>query len=226
MKVDARPSKSRRCLDRPIVIGLTGPIASGKSRVAEMLRRHGAEVIDADAIYHSLVTNDPSLRAEIASRFGPDVFRSDGALDRAKLGSVVFSDPMALADLDRLTHPPVVEEIRKQIGRTTAPVVAIEAIKLLQSGLGADVDALWLVTADPEIRTARLMERNGLDAATARARVAGAGVPLPGNVEPDVTIHNNGEIAAASRAVDDAWQMLVESACNTLPSSVTKEESR
>src|SRR5215213_8834537 len=115
----------------PFVIGLTGPIASGKSTVADLLRRRGAEVIDADQVYRSLLQPRSELWRQVVERFGPAIVRSDGEIDRAALGGVVFADPAALADLDRITHPAVVTEVRRRIARSTAPLIVLEAVKLV-----------------------------------------------------------------------------------------------
>ena len=190
----------------PYVIGLTGPIASGKSTVAEMLRQRGAEVIDADRVYLSLTSPGSELWRRVVERFGPGVVLPDGGINRTALASVVFGDSEALADLDRITHPRVVAEIRESIARSNAPVVVIEAVKLIQSGLTTDVDSLWFVTADPETRLRRLMSRTGIDEATARARIAAAPDTIPEGVEVAVTIDNSHDLASTSSVVDNAWR--------------------
>jgi dephospho-CoA kinase len=190
----------------PFVIGLTGPIASGKSTVADMLRQRGAEVIDADRVYRSLLNPGSDLWRRVVDRFGSAIVRSDGEIDRAALGVMVFADPEALADLDRITHPAVVAEIRSLIAESGAPLVVLEAVKLAQSGLASDVDALWLVTADPEVRLRRLMSRSGLDEASASARIAAAPDPIPDGVEVAATIDNSDDLASTADAVDDAWR--------------------
>jgi dephospho-CoA kinase len=190
----------------PYVIGLTGPIASGKSTIAEMLRDRGAEVIDADRVYRSLVSPGSELWRRVVERFGSSVVGPDGEIARPALAELVFDDPEALADLDRITHPTVVAEIRDRIARSSAPVVVIEAVKLVQSGLASDVDELWLITADPEMRLGRLMTRTGMDEAAARARIAAAPDTVPGGVEVAVVIDNSDDLAATSSAVADAWR--------------------
>jgi dephospho-CoA kinase len=190
----------------PFVIGLTGPIASGKSTVADMLRQRGAEVIDADRVYRSLLTPGSELWRRIVERFGPAIIRADGEINRAALAETVFADPVALADLDRITHPAVVAEIRSRIAQSSAPLIALEAVKLAQSGLASDVDALWFVTADPETRLHRLMSRSGMDEASARARIAAAPDTVPQGVEVAATIDTSEDLAAMSSAVDDAWR--------------------
>jgi dephospho-CoA kinase len=190
----------------PFVIGVTGPIASGKSTVAELLRQRGADVIDADRVYRSLLQPGSGLWRQVVARFGPEIRGPAGEIDRAALGGVVFADPEALADLDRITHPAVVAEFRARIARSTAPFVVLEAVKLVQSGLASDVDALWFVTADPETRRHRLMSRSGMDEASARARIAAAPDTVPEGVDVDVTIDNSGDLLSMSAAIDEAWR--------------------
>jgi dephospho-CoA kinase len=192
----------------PYVIGLTGPIASGKSTIAEMLRQRGAEVIDADHVYRLLLTSGSTLRKRVVERFGPAIVGPDGDIDRAALADIVFTDPEALADLDRITHPAVIAEIRDRIARTSSPLVVLEAVKLVQSGLASDVDALWFISADPEIRLRRLMSRSGIDEEQARVRIAAAPSTLPKGVEVDAIIDTSGDLASTSSAVDDAWRAL------------------
>jgi dephospho-CoA kinase len=192
----------------PFVIGLTGPIASGKSTVAELLRQRGAEIIDADRVYQSLLQPGSELWQQVVERFGPAIVGSDGEIDRAALGRLVFADPAALADLDSITHPAVVAEIRTRIGRSSAPVIVLEAVKLVQSGLASDVDALWFVIADPETRLRRLMSRSGMDEASARARIAAAPDTVPEGVEVAATIDNSSDLASMGGAIDEAWRAM------------------
>jgi dephospho-CoA kinase len=128
-----------------------------------MLRQRGAEVVDADLVYRSLLAPGSTLWKRVVERFGPAIVGSDGDIDRAALADIVFTDPEALADLDRITHPAVIAEIRGRIAQTRSPFVVLEAVKLVQSGLTSDVDALWFITADPETRLCRLMSRSGVD---------------------------------------------------------------
>jgi dephospho-CoA kinase len=192
----------------PFVIGISGPIASGKSTVAALLREKGAYVIDADHIYRSLLVPRSNLWHQLVERFGPTIVRSDGEIDRAALGELVFRDRAALADLDGITHPAVVAKIRTELSQSTSPVVVIEAVKLVQSGLSSDVDALWFVAADPETRLVRLMSRPGMDEAKARARIDAAPSAVPDETHVDVTIDNSGDLAATALAVDEAWHAM------------------
>ena len=195
---NGRPSTS------PYVIGVTGPIASGKSTIADLLRQRGAEIIDADRVYRDLLAPGSTLWQRVVERFGSAIVGSDGDIDRAALADIVFTDPAALADLDRITHPAVIADVRDRIGRTSSPLVVLEAVKLVQSGLASDADALWFITADPETRLHRLMSRSGMDEESARVRIAAAPSTVPEGIEVDAFVDNSGDLTATSSAVDDA----------------------
>ena len=144
-------------------IGLTGPIGCGKSTVAGWLgERPGVVVIDADQVAREVVEpGEPALEA-IVARFGDDLRRGDGTLDRAALGRIVFSDPAALRDLEAITHPAVRPRILQAIARAeaaSADAVVIEAIRLVEGGLAEICDEVWLVTCDPSVQRERLAAR-------------------------------------------------------------------
>lgn len=194
--------------ERPLVIGLTGPIAAGKTQVANFLAELGAEVIDADAVYHELMTPPSVLLNRVAERFGPGVLDDSGALNRQALGKIVFSDPAELAALEAITHPAVLEETHRRIAASGADVVVNEAIRLVESGMVDDVDVRWLVIADPRIRLQRLMERNALDEPTARARLHVSQPSLPDGLYFDEVIDNSGSLEETRAAVARAWERL------------------
>jgi dephospho-CoA kinase len=157
-------------------IGLTGPIGCGKSTVAGWLAARGALVIDADAVARE-VTDLPEVRRAIIERFGPQLGRPDGTIDRAALGRRVFADPGQLAILEGLTHPLVRERIVAELARAEAAgaeALVIEAIKLVEGGLASACDEVWLVTCAPEEQRARL-EARGLSAADAEQRIGAQG---------------------------------------------------
>ncbi len=157
---------------RPFVIGVTGNIACGKSLVLETLAELGAETIDADTVYHELIVAGSPLWGALRDRFGPSIIASEQTIDRRALGRLVFSDPTLLAELDALTHPAVVHAIRCQIEESSAQVIAVDAVKLIDSGLDRACDAVWVVTCRPEQSIERLMRRNDLSRDAAAARVA------------------------------------------------------
>ena len=200
----------------PLWIGVTGNIACGKSAVLAMLGEAGAETIDADGVYASLVTAGSPLLARIAERFGSAVVAGDGQLQRRVLAGIVFADSAALADLDQIVRPPVVAEILRRAESATAAVVAIDAIKLIESGLADRCDEVWVVTCRPETQLARLMARNRLDHESARRRIA-AQAPVSAKLDrADRVIANDGPLAATREQVERALRTALEAAaCRT-----------
>ncbi len=191
--------------DRPFVIGVTGNIACGKSLVMTYLAELGAETIDADRVYHLLIEPNARLWLTLRERYGATVIRDDGTINRPALGRIVFSDPRALADLDALTHPSIVAEIRAMIARSAARVVAVDAVKLFESGLDRNCDTAWLVICDPQVATQRLMDRNGLSHGDAAARIAAQPEIAPKLDRADVVIDNSGSREATRQQVLAAW---------------------
>ena len=153
-------------------MGLTGDIAAGKSTVAGLLSARGAAHLDADLLVRELYAN-ADFAARLSARFGA-VIDQTGGVDRAKLAPLVLNDAQALRDVEALVFP-AVAALRRQkleaLEKAGARVVVIEAVKLLESGQGAGCDAIWCVTASPEIQLGRLMENRGLSLQEARARL-------------------------------------------------------
>ena len=126
-------------------------------------------MLDCDEIYHELLETDPMLLAAIEARF-PGTVEND-RLQRKKLGELVFSNPAALADLNRITHSAVKHEVLRRL-KTKPNLAAIDAIGLFESGLSELCDATVAVTAPEDMRIARLMKRDGISRAYAEARIA------------------------------------------------------
>ena len=191
----------------PLRIGITGPIGCGKSTVAGWLAdRPGVVAIDADQVAREVVEpGEPALDAVIA-RFGSNVLRADGNLDRAALGRIVFADAAALRDLEAITHPAVRQRILAAIAAAEgagAPAAVIEAIKLVEGGLAELCDEVWLVTCDGAVQRQRLVGR-GEPVDDAERRIA-AQAGITERVRPVATrvIDTSGD-RAASRALVDA----------------------
>jgi dephospho-CoA kinase len=144
-------------------IGLTGPIACGKSTVAGWLaERAGVLVVDADRVARDVLDPGEPGSAAVVQRFGRTLLREDGSLDRVALGRIVFADPAALRDLEAIVHPAVRPRILSAIAAAEAagaPAVVVEAIKLVEGGLAELCDEVWLVTCDPAVQLTRLIER-------------------------------------------------------------------
>jgi dephospho-CoA kinase len=150
----------------------------------------------------------PGTRAwtEIVATFGAEMLRPDGTIDRGKLGSVVFADASALARLEAIVHPEVIERTRQRIADSTSPVVVVEAIKLIESGMVSQLcDALWVVTASRDAQVRRLMEQRDLCYEDAVLRVDAQPPQALKVARADVVIDNDGSIAATVRQVEQAW---------------------
>jgi len=144
---------------RTIRIGLTGPIGCGKSTVAGWLAARGAVVVDADEVARDVTAPGQPAHDAVLAHFGDPVRGADGTLDRAALARLVFSDPAALADLEAIVHPAVRPQILAVVESADAagvPAVVIEAIKLVEGGLAALCDEVWLVTCDARVQRERL----------------------------------------------------------------------
>jgi len=156
-------------------IGITGPIACGKSTVAGWLgERPDVVVIDADQVARDVLQRGEPVLDAVVERFGGALLQTDGSLDRAALGRIVFANPAALLDLEAIVHPAVRPRIVAAIERAEAAgarAVVIEAIKLVEGGLAAECNEVWLVTCDPRAQRERLIGR-GSTPADADQRIA------------------------------------------------------
>ncbi len=151
---------------RPLHLGLTGGIGSGKSTVAHMLQSLGAAVIDADAIARSVTAPGGSAMPEIAAQFGTDFVQDDGALDRARMRALVFEDTAAKARLEHIVHPRVAQETRRQTEAALAQghrLLVFDVPLLVESRRWRQqVQRVLVVDCEPATQIARVMARSGL----------------------------------------------------------------
>ncbi len=194
----------------PYVIGLTGNIATGKSTVARMLKDLGATVIDADRVAHEVMRAGTPVHRAVVGAFGPEVLRPDGEIDRARLGAIVFSDPQALARLEAIVHPAVLEEVARRIAAALTPVVVVEAIKLIESGMADTFDALWVTTCPAEEQVRRLMADRGLSRRDAEQRVRAQPPQEAKIARADIVISTDGSLEETRTQVEAAWRALLE----------------
>ena len=179
-------------------VGLTGGIASGKSGVSRVLVRRGIPVIDADQVARELVAPGSDALREIVEAFGREVLDPGGALDRSRLGAIVFSDEPKRRRLEAILHPRIRAEqdrrLRKLEGEG-APVAVVDAALMVEGGGWRRFDLLVVVDSREEDQIARLRERNGLGEGAARARVR-TQMPLAEKVKfADRVVDNRGSLA-------------------------------
>lgn len=193
-------------MSRRVILGLTGNIATGKSAVMRLAAERGALAIDADKVVHELLDGDATIQAAVAEAFGPEVRRADGRIDRAALGRIVFGDAGKLRQLEGLLHPAARAEIARRVAAADAPVVVIEAIKLLEGPLATLCDRIWVTTCTRETQMERLRVCRGMDEASAAARID-AQPPQAGKIaRADVVIHTDGLMADTQAQFEAAWE--------------------
>lgn len=190
-------------------IGLTGGIASGKTAVSDMLARRGAVIIDSDTLAREVV--EPGTRGleAIVERFGTTVLTPDGALDRAKLGQIVFDDPVARADLNAIVHPAVRARAAELQLRAPPGAVVVQVIPLLvETGQADDFDLVVVVDADEAVQLRRLMQRNGYTPSQARARLKAQASRAERLEAADLVIDNSAGLPELEAQVDALWPRL------------------
>ncbi len=202
------------------IIGLTGNIGTGKSVVRRMLEHLGAFGIDADALAHRAISKGAPGYPKVVSQFGRWILTSDGEIDRARLGRLVFSDPEALKILEDIVHPLVSQAIDYIIGRTRKSVIVIEAIKLLESNLKDKSNSIWVVYVPEKIQIDRLVKRRKMDEAEARQRIQNQSPQVIKMGAANVVINNDGSVEDTWKQVLRHWQKVVP-----LPSQLYEEKA-
>ncbi|MBI1724736.1 MAG: dephospho-CoA kinase [Candidatus Tectomicrobia bacterium] len=200
-------------------VGLTGGIASGKSAVSRALARRGIPVIDADQIARELAAPGSDALREIVEAFGREVLSPDGSLDRSRLGGLVFSDEAKRRRLEAILHPRIrAEQDRRlqELEEEGVPVAVVDAALMVEAGAWRRFDLLVVVDSREADQIARLMERNGLDEAAARARVR-AQMPLSEKVKyADRVVDNRGALEELEGRAEALADWLLERARKNL----------
>ncbi len=190
------------------VIGLTGNIATGKSIVRKMLEHLGAFSLDADQLALQAMSPGAPAFKPVVDTFGKWIVGSDGKINRASLAKIAFTDPDALARLERITHPIVHQAVDVLVQRAKRQVVVIEAIKLLEAGYGNEVDSVWVVDAPEAVRAQRLMTRRNMSEAAARMYINAQPPQEEKLKRAHVVIDNGGSLENTWKSVQVAWNRL------------------
>jgi len=189
----------------PLIFGLTGGLASGKSTVAARFRARGVPVIDADQLAREVVAPGTAGLAEVVLAFGEDVLLPDGSLDRAKVADRVFNDPSLRRKLNSIVHPRIGAVSRERVAALAAEgerLICYEAALLVENGLADGFRPLVVVAVPEAVQLARAVARDGSTEEQARARIA-AQKPLAEKVAvADYVIDNTGSREETERRAD------------------------
>jgi len=194
-----------------LLIGLTGNIASGKSEVARMLAERGATLIDADVLAREAVRPETQALKDIVKRWGKDVLKKDGSLDRAALRQIVFADQDELDALNRIVHPGVTRLRDREIARAKErgdQIVVCVIPLLFERNLVEEFDAIVLVDAPRPLRLERMVATRGVEETDAMNMIASQMPAELKRARADYVIENTGSLEDLERDVDALWSSL------------------
>jgi len=196
-----------------LLVGLTGGIATGKSTVSEVLRRLGAEIIDADVLAREVVEPGQPAFTAIVEEFGTAVLTAAGALDRKKLGAIVFAAPERRKRLEAITHPAIRDRFLTRVQTLAAQgftgLVFFDAPVMIESGNYKNMDRLVVVATDEATQVERLRARDGADEAENRRRIASQ-MPVAEKAKlADYIIDNSGDREATVEQVRRVFAALM-----------------
>lgn len=190
-------------------VGVTGGIGSGKSSAVAMLAELGAEVIDADRVGHEVYAPGTLGFDRVVAAFGGDIVGADGAIDRRRLGPIVFGDPAALARLNAIVHPLIRDAVAARLAAARAagraPIV-VEAALLIEAKWDALVDEVWVVVARRDVVEQRLTSQRGMDPAAVAARMRAQLTDEARTARADVVIDNSGTRDELRAQVERLWR--------------------
>lgn len=188
---------------KPLIIGITGGIGCGKSSAADLFTKHGVPVIDTDEIAHQLTRPGGPAMAPIRETFGSDYLTPGGALDRAKMRQLAFSDFDAKNKLERILHPLIREEVARRLATCTAPYVLIAVPLLLETGgYRESIQRLLVVDCDEELQIDRAMRRSRLSREEVQAIMATQVSRETRLKQADDVLSNSGDLDSLARQVD------------------------
>jgi dephospho-CoA kinase len=191
-------------------VALTGGIATGKSYVLDQFRRRGVPCLDADELAHGVTAAGTEATAAIAERFGADILAADGAVDRRKLGPIVFADPAARRELEAIVHPAVHRAISMAVRASELmgdALVVVDIPLLFETGAEKTFDKVIVTACAPQTQLARLIER-GLTEDAARQRLAAQWSTDRKVAKADYVVTTDGTFEDTNRQVDEIHRAL------------------
>lgn len=208
-------------LEPSFLIGLTGPIGCGKTTVGRMLGRLGGRIVDADQVSRAVLAPDQPVLDDLRDRFGRGIIANDGTLDRHALANLVFHDPVALRDLEAMTHPLIrlrIDQSLELAAEEGVPFAVVEAIKLIENEeLASRCDEIWLVDCTPAIQRERMIDR-GMDGPDMDQRLeAQVGLRERAKARADRTIDAGGPLEQVQAQVEEALASALADHVDILP---------
>ncbi|MFI5755216.1 dephospho-CoA kinase [Streptomyces sp. NPDC051569] len=192
-------------------LGLTGGIGAGKSEVSRLLTGYGAVLIDSDRIAREVVEPGTPGLAAVVTEFGPEVLTGTGALDRPKLGGIVFGDPGRLRALNAIVHPLVrARSAELETAADTDAVVVHDVPLLVENGMAGLYDLVVVVDASPGTQLERLVRLRGMAESEARGRMAAQATREQRRAVADIVIDNDGPLERLEPQVRKVWRELHE----------------
>ncbi|MBW2280535.1 MAG: dephospho-CoA kinase [Deltaproteobacteria bacterium] len=210
---------------RSVVIGLTGGIGTGKTRVSDLLRELGAAIVCSDEIVRQLQAPGGEVLERIRETFGDEYVLASGELDRARLGELVFNDPAERQRLNAVVHPAVGRETSRQLEahrKAEVPVIVLDIPLLFEvrrpgTAAAHPTDFVVTVYAPAETQLERVLARDDLEPAEARARIDSQ-IPIEEKRElADVVIDNSGAWDATEKQVRELYALWVSRARSAPP---------
>ncbi|MBI9030557.1 dephospho-CoA kinase [bacterium] len=180
-------------MKRPLIIGITGSIASGKSQVVKVLQEAAYKVYSTDELGHQVLQMD-QVKDKLVSKFGKEILSGDNTIDRSKLGEFVFADKANLDYLNSLSHPQIFALMNKIINQSRDKYIFFEVPLLFEAKLSDHFDFIITVSASEENQVLRLKQRNSLTADNARRKIS---TQLPNKIKEekaDFVIKNDGDL--------------------------------
>ena len=193
----------------PLIIGVTGAIATGKSSACRLMEEQGAVHLDADRLVHRLYDPGKPAFDRIVAIFGEEIVGADGYIDRKILGSKVFGKPDEMSKLTTAIGD-IAEAVKEVVDEWNATledgdVAALEAVNLIEAGYGQWCDAVWLFACEEDTARRRLMERNGFSVEESEQRLASQRAWQEREPAADRIFHNDAGMRAFESEVDDAY---------------------
>ncbi len=196
-----------------LVLGVTGQSGAGKGAFCDLLREKGIQCLDTDKTAREVVEPGTECLGVLVSHFGEDILLPDGAMDRKKVASIVFSDRNELEFLTKTTHKYIIEKMKEWLFERELSgdkIAVIDAPQLFDAGADFYCNFKLCVLADKEVRAQRIMKRDSLTYEQAMARIESQNGDEYFKERCDYTVYNNGDIGKLSKSVDKIYRELLE----------------